>query len=100
MDYSQFEEDGPKFLRLAARLPLYEGAVRKRIEIDMQKEEEKEGSKKFHQDYDDGEPRTMTMREALARSKGNDDDVLKALNEDASKSAFGALFEHTKVSTG
>lgn len=37
----------------------------------------------------------MSMKEALARTSGNDTDVLKALNSDHANSQFGPLFEYS-----
>jgi len=83
--------DGPKFLRLASRLPLYEGAVRRRLELEQSAQQP--APVQASEDFRPGEK--MSMKEALARSSGNDTDVLKALNSDHANSQFGPLFEYS-----
>jgi hypothetical protein len=70
-DYTEL--DGHRFLRLAAQLPLYEGALRMRITLQQQEEEDRgnQGTS----------GRGMTMQEALAST----------LNADAQN----PLFEYT-----
>jgi hypothetical protein len=79
-DYAELE--GHKFLRMAAMLPLYDGALRRRLEILQSEEEDKPKSK------------TMTMQEALAQAKGEpvqeDKDIrtLQKLDIDAQNPLF------------
>jgi len=86
---------GAKFIRLILQLPLYDGAVRRRIEIDFS---EGSGESRTYS-YDSEDPQfqqgqQMSMKEALARTQGDDTAVLHALNQEHSGSQFGALFEY------
>lgn len=88
------EFDGPKFIRLCNRLPLYDGALRRRLEIQMREEEETGKRPMSKHEY----PDKMSMKEALARSRGDDEShmaTLNAINEDNKRSSFGALFEYS-----
>lgn len=88
--------NGHQFLRLAARLPLYNGALRRRLEMEL----EQGGS-----DVEEYEPamekRTMSMAEAVAMSQGNeapggaDMGVLQALSNEGANSGLGSLFEYS-----
>lgn len=75
--------DGHKFLRMAVLLPLYDGALRRRLEIQHSEEEDKPKSGK-----------SMTMQEALAQAKGEqpveDKEIrtLKQLDIDAQNPLF------------
>lgn len=84
--------DGPRLLRLAAQLPRYQGAVRNRLEyeasLDQKAVEVREGDPTFAP----GE--TMSMSEALARSKGDDMAVLNSLSNDSRNAGLGDLFEY------
>lgn len=84
--------DGPQFLLYAARLPLYSGCVRKRMEI-QQQEETDDGSEPS--DYDKGQ--SMSLQEAVSRSTGNSQGTLDQLNREGIDSGFGDLFEHVVV---
>lgn len=89
---------GAKFIRLVNQLPLYDGAVRRRIEFDQQKESEGPGESRTYS-YDSEDPQfqqgqTMSMKEALARTQGDDTAVLHSLNEQHKGSQFGALFDY------
>lgn len=86
--------DGPQFLRLANKLVYYEGAIRKKLQIENE-ESKKSGA---NRDYDDDSmPESMSMSEALARSKKDDTGVLNALNEDSHRAHAGDLFEYSKA---
>lgn len=84
--------DGPRFLRLATELPRYQGAVRNRLEYEVQHQEDSVTSSPDADNFRAGE--SMSMGEALARAKGNDMAVLDSLNRDSQNSALGALFEY------
>lgn len=86
--------DSRKWFRLAKNLPYYEGAFRRRLQMEL--EEEKGGDKYLDEN---GEKRSMTMKEALSKAKEDPSDLatLESINEDGKNSAFGALFEHTTV---
>lgn len=86
--------DGPQFLRLAAKLPFYEGALRKKLQM----EAEEKDPEKDREYEDETMPKTMSMTEALARGKGNHTQVLHALNEDSHRAHAGALFDYSTVS--
>lgn len=84
--------DGPRLLRLASQLPRYQGAVRNRLEyeasLDQRAVEVREGDPVF-------EPgQTMSMSEAVARSKGDDIAVLNSLSNDSRNAGLGDLFEY------
>lgn len=81
--------DGHKFLRLTMQLPLFQGALRQRLEI-MNQEKEKGGGQSSMEPK-----RTMSMREAAARTKGDDLEVLNSLNS-GDQGEFGPLFEYAK----
>lgn len=92
--------DGPKFLRLATRLPMYQGCLARRLEMERAEEEDSmEPEVSYESEQYEG-PRTMSMSEAVARKKGGDQAVLDQLNQDGMNSAFGPLFERTVVSKG
>lgn len=83
--------DGPKFIRLATQLLLYDGAVRRRVEMDQ----DAESNPVYESEDSDFTPgQTMSMDEALARSQGDDNATLHALNRENANSAFGPLFEY------
>lgn len=87
---------GAKFIRLINQLPLYDGAVRRRIEIDWENGGSGE-SRTYNVDSQDSgfQPgQSMSMNEAIARTQGDETAVLHALNDEHSKSQFGALFEY------
>lgn len=88
---------GAKFIRLVLQLPLYDGAVRRRIEFDNESEGPGE-SRTYSYDSEPDERfqpgQTMTMNEALARSTGDEDAALHAMNQVHSNSQFGALFDY------
>ncbi len=83
---------GARFLRLSAQLPRYDGAVRRRLEMEQHETQENRYS-----DDDSGftPGQTMSMSEALSKTP-NDADmaVLSSLNRDSHNSALGALFEY------
>ena len=86
--------DGPRYLRLAKQLVLYEGAVRRKMTIDHQDEL---GSGEVTYTSEDGDfapGQTMSMGEALARSKGDDMAVLESLSKDSNNAGLGDLFEY------
>lgn len=83
---------GPKFLRLAQQLPRYDGAVRRRIEMEQMEKQQDQTYEVDETGFTRGE--SMSMTEALARTKGSDQDVLNALNREAANSPLGALFEY------
>lgn len=85
--------DGPRFLRLANQLPRYEGAVRRRMEYETQQDEET-GGRVQTEDSQFTPGQSMSMGEALARTKGDEMAVLNSLNRDSENSPFGSLFEY------
>lgn len=99
--YDILEEErltGVRFVRLATQLPRYDGAVRRRLEQEFN-QEQVDVSGGYSQDDPDGRfeaGQSMSMSEALSRSKGNDGDmaVLDSLNRDSQNSPFGSLFEY------
>lgn len=88
---------GERFLRLSSQLPRYDGAVRRRIEME-QMEKQQSGDVDYDVDetgFTRGE--TMSMSEAVARSGGEKDKdmaVLDSLNRDSVNSQLGNLFEY------
>lgn len=78
-------------MRLSAQLPRYDGAVRRRLE--MEQHEAQETYSNDGSEYTPGQ--TMSMSEALSKTP-NDADmaVLSSLNRDSHNSALGALFEY------
>lgn len=86
--------DGPRFLRLANQLPLYEGAVRQKMTVEAQKQQisESGGSPASEGEFTPGQ--TMSMSQALAQSRGDDMAVLNSLNRDGAGSVHGDLFEY------
>lgn len=99
--YDILEEErltGVRFIRLSSQLPRYDGAVRRRLEQEYN-EQQVEASSGQPQDDPDGRfeaGQSMSMSEALARSKGSNTDmsVLESLNRDSQNSPFGSLFEY------
>jgi hypothetical protein len=85
--------DGPRFLCLANQLPRYDGAVRRRMEYEAQQNEET-GARAQTEDSQFAPGQSMSMSEALARSKGDEVAVLNSLNRESKNSALGALFEY------
>jgi hypothetical protein len=88
---------GAKFIRLVLQLPLYDGALRRRIEFEQA--EEGPGESRTYNVEPSQEPefqkgQQMSMKEALARTQGDETAVLHALNEQHSGSQFGPLFEY------
>lgn len=96
MDYEDEPRlDGPKFCRLSSQLPRYDGAVRRRMESEMADEGTGDSHVRYELDnVNVNTGQTMTMKEAVARGKGDSDGVLHALNQEHSRSQFGALFEY------
>jgi hypothetical protein len=76
--------DGPKYLRLAARLPYYQGSVRGLIEAG--------GHEANGNDDYEPEKRTMSMAEAVGKAN-----PLDALNSETLKYTGEALFEHQVI---
>lgn len=86
-----------KFVRLTLQLLRYDGAVRRRIEIESEGYEGSGESRTYSYDSEDSQfqpGQSMSMNEAIARSKGDDDAVLHALNQEHANSQFGALFDY------
>lgn len=86
--------DGPRFLRLATQLIMYEGAVRRRLEIDTSDRNEQSGVATHTEDSGFEPGQTMSMSEALSRSKGNEMAVLESLSRDSNNAGLGDLFEY------
>jgi len=86
--------DGPRFIRLASQLPRYQGAVRNRLEYEAQKSEGSGVSTAQSEPSEFTPGQTMSMGEALARSKGSDIGVLNALSQDSKSAGLGDLFEY------
>lgn len=86
---------GVRFIRLATQVPRYDGAVRRRMEVEAS-EGNPEASGQYNGDDTFTPGQSMSMSEALARSKGGDGDmaVLQSLNRDSENSALGSLFEY------
>ena len=89
---------GERFLRLSAQLPRYDGAVRRRIEME-QMEKQQADDVSYDVDETGGFTRgqTMSMSEAVARTGGDKDKdlaVLDSLNRDSVNSQLGNLFEY------
>lgn len=90
--------DGPRLLRLASQLPRYAGAVRSRLEYEMQSDQKEaamreEGlSIRQQQQFEPGQ--TMSMAEAVARSRGDEMAVLNSLSKDSQNAGMGDLFEY------
>lgn len=84
--------DGPRFVRLASQLPNYDGAVRRRLEREIQQDSEGSGVTASADEFSPGQ--TMSMNEALSRSKGGDMAVLESLSRDSVKDGLGDLFEY------
>lgn len=82
--------DGPRFLRLSTQLILYEGAVRRKLTIDNEDVDVDVTT----QDSGFAPGQSMSMNEALARSKGDDMAVLESLNRDSGNAGLGDLFEY------
>jgi hypothetical protein len=61
--------------------------------MEMEKDKNPNGDR----ETDDSMPQSMSMHEALARSKKDDTGILKALNEDSHRAHAGDLFEYSKV---
>lgn len=85
---------GAKFLRLCERLPLYDGAIRRRFELELQEQNQESGGLSFNSETTESSGQTMSMEAALASSKGDDTAVLHALNKEGANSPFGPLFEY------
>lgn len=91
---------GPKFIRLATQLPRYDGALRRRLEMEARIEGPGDSYDSVQHGYetaDSTEPapgQSMSMKEALARGQGNPDGVLHAMNNEHANTQFGALFEY------
>lgn len=87
--------DGPLFISLVERLPLYEGALQGRLRLEQ---EHKSRRDDVDLDYDDTTyydsdsqytpGQSMTMAEALSG-----DSKLLALNEESNRAGWGDLFE-------
>src|SRR5215216_6503123 len=86
---------GPKFIRLATQLPRYDGALRRRLEMEARIEGPgvSNDSVQYGYETDPTQPapgQTMTMKEAVARNQGNPDGVLHAMNNEHANTQFGA----------
>jgi hypothetical protein len=79
--------DGPLFVSLAERLPLYGGALQARIKLDN--ETERDYSPKTTEEYTPGQ--TLSMAEVLHKG-----DKLKALQAESRRSGGGDIFEYSK----
>jgi hypothetical protein len=94
----EFRDDerltGPKFIRLATQLPRYDGAVRRRLEMEAQSEGSGDSTDQGQYADQPASGQTMSMKEALARGQGNPDGVLHAINQEHANSQYGALFEY------
>jgi hypothetical protein len=86
--------DGPRFLRLANQLPLYEGAVRQKMTTEVQQQQMSESGESNASEGGFTPGQTMSMGEALARSQGNEMAVLDSLSKDSSNAGLGDLFEY------
>lgn len=78
--------DGPLFISLVERLPLYEGALQARIKLESNMNE---GTNTETTEYRPGQ--TMSMAEALSG-----DAALMALQDESLRTGGGALFEFQK----
>lgn len=83
---------GPRLVRLASQLPRYQGAVRSRLEYEVQNMQQPAGTSEEDSRFTPGE--SMSMGEALARSKGDEMAVLDSLSRESSSSGLGDLFEY------
>lgn len=86
--------DGPRFLRLANQLILYEGALRQKLTIEAQEQVNPSGPTSTTNDSGFTPGQSMSMSEALARSSGDDMAVLDSLSRDGKNSGLGDLFEY------
>lgn len=79
--------DGPLFISLAERLPMYEGALQGRLKLENQDE----GNTTYSSGSDDtgwAPGQSISMAEALSG-----DSKLLALNEQSQKDGWGDLFQ-------
>lgn len=87
--------DGPKFLRLAFRLPFYQGATRVWIQKTVDEYE-----KKPHE-YGTGNSsqpkKTMSMAEAVGRTNNQKRDDLDLINSESMETGGGLLFDRVTV---
>jgi hypothetical protein len=79
------------------RLPLYEGALRRRLEIELNEKNDNGGTAPTQDDSGYTPGQTMSMAEALSSSSGDDTAKLMALNSESSKSLLGPMFEYEKA---
>jgi hypothetical protein len=94
--YDDDRLDGPRFLRLTNQLVMYEGALRRKLTVDVQETEGSGGNTSTATTNDSGftPGQTMSMSEALARSKGDEMAVLESLSRDSQSAGLGDLFEY------
>lgn len=71
---------------------MYEGAVRRKLTVEHQDAAEPDENASQGSDFQRGQ--SMSMGEALSRSKGNDIAVLDSLNRDSKNAGLGDLFEY------
>lgn len=84
--------DGPYFVRFAARLMYYQGAVAGKIKYDYS-EIDDEGTP-VKRDSNVESTKKVTMSEAMGRTGGDD---LSALNFESQANDMGDLFERVTV---
>lgn len=87
--------DGPYFVRFAARLVWYEGAVRSKIKYDTS--EMNEDGQLTLKDPNVESTVKMKMSEAVGKVATEANDELASLNSDSLSSGMGDLFERVTV---
>ena len=91
--------DGPKFVRFASRLPLYEGAVRYQISMDYKDSVDEDGNVIMK---DSSVERTSTKKMSdLVKETVKDHvvDSISAMNAESHANGMGDLFERVTVSS-
>jgi hypothetical protein len=90
------ELSGRKFVRFARRLIYYDGAVVKKMQIDIN-EESGSSSSPSQTTQTQGPTTKMSMGEAMKKYRGSGSDDLDALNYESESAMGGTLFERVTV---